>query len=125
MPVMKHGHDDRDAGFSIDLSELDVLYSEESLRTLISRALEHLDRQLAALDAHVAACEYASAANALHQMKGTAAFFASDGRTIDALHAAEDAFRAADPSRSHATLPAAQQALASLRHALAVRAASK
>lgn len=115
---------DADAGYSLDLSDLQALYSAQSLRMLISRALEHLDKQQSALDIHIAAGEYAKAAEVLHQMKGTASFFAGDAQALDALHAAEDALRASDPELAPATLPGARRVLAAFRHALAAQFAA-
>jgi hypothetical protein len=104
---------------SLDLTELAALYGEAGLRTLLAVALDEFDCQRLALNG---ACEHGHwevAAEALHRLTGTAAFFVADESALEPLSCAERALRLGDSSLIGLTMPAARSTLAALRFALA------
>lgn len=105
-------------GVPLELGELRALYEAADLHGLIVRALEQLAQERAALDAHVASQAFAKAADALHRLKGTVAFFGGQACGLDTLHRAERALRAEDSNLIATTLPAACRLLAAFAHAL-------
>ncbi|RKP52187.1 hypothetical protein D7S89_01180 [Trinickia fusca] len=105
-------------GIPLELSELTALYGAADLHGLIVRALEQLAQERAALDAHVASQAFVKAADALHRLKGTVAFFGGQACDLDTLHRAERALRAEDITLIAQTLPAACRLLGAFAHAL-------
>ncbi|PMS20446.1 hypothetical protein C0Z18_10935 [Trinickia dabaoshanensis] len=109
---------DTHEGCSFDLSELSMLYGAAGLRTLLAVALDEFDCQHLAMDGALGSARWPRAAQALHRLTGTAAFFVSDERMLDPLSHAERALRLGDASLIDLTIPAARAALAAIRLAL-------
>lgn len=108
---------------TLDLSELHALYGEEGLRALLAVALDEFDRQSLVFDAARARGQCMLAAEALHRLTGTAAFFVGDEQPLEPLTRAERALRLGDTSLAARTVPAARATLAALRAALVEEAA--
>ncbi|MGG1944090.1 hypothetical protein AB1286_04685 [Trinickia sp. NRRL B-1857] len=102
----------------LDLSELAALYGEAGLRTLLAVALDEFDCQRLALDGALEHEQWEPAAQALHRLTGTAAFFVSDECALEPLSCAERALRLGDPSLIGLAMPAACSTLVALRRAL-------
>jgi hypothetical protein len=100
---------------SFDLSELSMLYGDAGLRTLLAVALDEFDCQCLALDTALGSGQWTPAAQALHRLTGTAAFFVSDDGTLEPLSRAERALRLGDASLIGLALPAARSTLVALR----------
>lgn len=98
----------------LDLSELRELYGEDGLQTLLAVALDELDCQRALFDTAFQQGQLLHAAEALHRLTGTAAFFARDERSLDPLYRAERALRLSDVGLAKRTLASARAALAAL-----------
>lgn len=102
---------------SFDLSELSALYGKQGLRTLLGVALDEFDCQRLAFDGAFRAGQWLGAAQALHRLTGTAAFFVRDDPMLEPLSRAERALRLADASLIELAMPAARLTLAALRAA--------
>ncbi|WP_206952694.1 hypothetical protein [Trinickia acidisoli] len=104
---------------SFDLSELSMLYGEQGLRTLLGVALDEFDCQHLVFDVAHVRRQWARAAQAMHRLTGTAAFFVRDEWTLEPLNRAERALRLADAALIDRAVPRARAALAALRIAFA------
>ena len=100
-----------------DLSELLALYGESDLRTLLAVALAEFDCQRLVFDVALERRQWANAAEAMHRLTGTAAFFASDERPLEALATVECALRLANVALAERVVPQARATLATLRAA--------
>lgn len=105
------------ASRSFDLSELSELYGAAGLCTLLAVALDEFDCQRLAFDGAFQSGQWTAAAQALHRLAGTAAFFVRDERLLEPLSRAERSLRLADAPLIGLTVPDACFALASLRAA--------
>ncbi len=108
---------DTDALGAFDLSELLAVYGESSLRTLLAVALDEFDCQYLVFEGAFERRQWARAAEAMHRLTGTAAFFVSEERPLEPLGFAERALRLADVSLVERAVPNAQATLAVLRAA--------
>lgn len=97
-----------------ELSELRELYGEDGLSTLLMVALDEFECQRLALDAALARGQWEPAAQALHRLTGTAAFFVRDERMLEPLGYAERALRLADPSLTARAIVRARSVLSAL-----------
>ncbi|MGN6649317.1 hypothetical protein [Trinickia sp.] len=100
-----------------DLSELSELYGAAGLRTLLAVALDEFDGQRLAFDRAFQSGQWRAAAQALHRLAGTAAFFVRDECVLGPLNRAERALRLADAPLIRLTVPGACSVLALLRTA--------
>lgn len=105
--------------WSFDLSELRALYGEDGLRTLLAVALDEFECQRIALDAALVRRQWEPAAQALHRLTGTAAFFIREEATLEPLGYAERALRLADECLTARAIVRAQATLATLGEAFA------
>jgi HPt (histidine-containing phosphotransfer) domain-containing protein len=104
---------------SFDLSELRTLYGEDGLRTLLAVALDEFESQRIALGAALARRQWEPAAQALHRLTGTAAFFLRDEAMLEPLGYAERALRLADEFLAERAVARAEATLAALGEAFA------
>lgn len=105
------------APWSFDLSELRALYGKDGLRTLLAVARDEFECQRAALDTALARCQWEPAAQALHRLTGTAAFFIREEAMLEPLGYAERALRLADEYLAARAIVRAQATLATLGEA--------
>jgi hypothetical protein len=110
---------------AFDLSELLAVYGENSLRTLLAVALAEFDGQHVAFERALERRQWARAAEAVHRLNGTAAFFSSDAQSLAPLGLAERALRLADVSLVERTVPNARATLAALGAAFVVELAKR
>ncbi|HEX7682889.1 MAG TPA: hypothetical protein VF446_05030 [Trinickia sp.] len=106
--------DDVQTVCQFELSELRELYGEDGLSTLLMVALDEFECQRLALDAALARGQWEPAAQALHRLTGTAAFFVRDERMLEPLGYAERALRLADPSLTARAIVRARSVLSAL-----------
>ncbi len=102
------------AACQFELSELRELYGEDGLRTLLMVAFDEFECQRLALDTALARGQWDPAAQALHRLTGTAAFFVRDERMLEPLGCAERALRLADPSLTARAITRARSVLSAL-----------
>ena len=106
---------------AFDWGELEAIYGRAPFAELVDRALAQMRADLTEFDRMLDAQAYSRAAQRLHRMKGTAAFFTCDEEALAALHTAERALALAEPRLVKRTLPAARRAIETLMQAFAAR----
>lgn len=111
------------APWRFDLSELRALYGEDGLRTLLAVALNEFECQRLAFDTALAREQWEPAAQALHRLSGTAAFFIRDEGVLEPLGYAERALRLADAPLAAQAIAGARSMLAALKAAFVEAAA--
>jgi hypothetical protein len=102
---------------AFDLSELQALYEPADLHTLLTVALDEFDCQHLLFDAAFEQAQWQRAAEALHRLAGTVAFFVSDAAALEPLCQLERAMRGGDAVRASRTVGQAREALAAFRAA--------
>ena len=107
------------ARWTFDLSELRALYGDDGLRTLLAVALTEFECQRLAFDAALARGQSELAAQALHRLAGTAAFFIRDEGMLEPLGYAERALRLADAVLAARAIGRARSMLATFEAAFA------
>jgi len=112
------------AQWALDLSELRSLYGDSDLRLLLTVALDEFDCQQLAFDAAFERKQWAPAAEALHRLTGTVAFFIGDERALDPLFRLERGLRRGDAIEAARAIARARAALVAFRAALAAEPAN-
>lgn len=112
------------AQWALDLVELRALYGESDLRLLLTVALDEFDCQQLAFDAAFERKRWAPAAEALHRLTGTVAFFTGDERALDPLFRLERGLRRGDAIEAARSIARARSALVAFRAALAAEPAN-
>ncbi len=112
------------AQWPLDLSELRALYGESDLRLLLTVALDEFDCQQLAFNAAFERKEWAPAAEALHRLTGTVAFFTGDERALDPLSRLERGLRRGDAVQAARAIARARAMLVAFRAALAAEPAN-
>ena len=100
-----------------DLSELQPLYEPADLRTLLTVALDEFDCQHLLFDAAFERTQWQRAAQALHRLAGTVAFFVNDGAALEPLCRLERILRSGDAVRASRDVGHTRKALAAFRAA--------
>jgi hypothetical protein len=100
-----------------DLSELRELYGEDGLRALLAVALDEFECQRLIFDTALARGQWEPAAQALHRLTGTAAFFIRDEGMLERLGYAERALRLADAALAARAIVRVRSMLAALKAA--------
>jgi hypothetical protein len=115
---------DVNALIAFDLSELRALYGEADLRTLLTVALDEFDCQLFLFDAAFDRAQWQRAAQALHRLAGTVAFFVNDALPLEPLCALESILRGGDAMQACGAVGRARAALAAFRAAFSAQLAN-
>lgn len=121
-----HGFErpDASAQWALNLSELRALYGEGDFRLLLTVALDEFDCQRLAFDAAFERKQWMPAAEALHRLTGTVAFFIGDERALDPLCRLERGLRRGDAIQAERAIAQARAALVAFRAALAAEPAN-
>lgn len=93
MSIQNRRADEVAEGAMFDLSELRELYGESDLHMLLAVALDEFDCQRLLFDAAFGERRWEPAAQALHRLAGTVAFFTGDERALEPLSCLERALR--------------------------------
>ena len=114
-----HANEAHQAGalVAFDLSELQALYSPADLRTLLTVALDEFDCQHLLFAAAFEQTQWQRAAEALHRLAGTVAFFVNDGGALEPLCQLERVLRRGDAVQASRAVGQAREALAVFRAA--------
>jgi hypothetical protein len=102
---------------ALDLSELRAVYGEADLRTLLKVALDEFDCQHLVFDAAFEQRQWQRAAQALHRLAGTVAFFINDACGLEPLCHLERVLRRNDARQAARALGQARAVLAAFRAA--------
>lgn len=115
----RHGGEPNHASalLAFDLSELQALYDPADLRTLLTVALDEFDCQSLVFDAAFEQAQWERAAQALHRLAGTVAFFVNDPVALEPLGGLERVLRRGDAVRALHAVGQARTALTTFRAA--------
>jgi hypothetical protein len=111
--------DQASALLAFDLSELRALYEPADLHTLLTVALDEFDCQALVFDAAFEQTRWERAAQALHRLAGTVAFFVNDPVALEPLGRLERVLRCRDAVRASHAVGRARAALTTFRAAFA------
>jgi hypothetical protein len=102
---------------AFEFSELQALYEPADLRTLLTVALDEFDCQHLLFDAAFERAQWQAAAEALHRLAGTVAFFVSDAAALEPLCQLERVLRGRNAVRASRAVGQVREALAAFRAA--------
>lgn len=116
--------DQASALLAFDLSELRALYDPADLHTLLTVALDEFDCQNLVFDAAFEQMRWERAAQALHRLAGTVAFFVNDPVALEPLGRLERVLRRGDAVRASRAVGQARAALTTFRAAFTEQVAN-